>query len=73
MIEPRVDDGCSVRPRPPVLAPNGMVSASHPAIAFAGARILADAGNAVDATLAMAAMRGWCYPVSAASAATRSR
>lgn len=34
------------------------MAASHPAIAFEGARVLADGGNAVDATLAMAAV-GW--------------
>lgn len=32
-----------------------MVSSSHPAASFAGARVLADGGTAVDATLAMAA------------------
>ena len=34
------------------------VAASHPAIAFHGAKVLADGGNAIDATLAMAAV-GW--------------
>jgi gamma-glutamyltranspeptidase/glutathione hydrolase len=36
----------------------GVVSSSHPAISTIGAHVLADGGNAVDATLAMAAM-GW--------------
>jgi gamma-glutamyltranspeptidase/glutathione hydrolase len=34
------------------------VAASHPSIAFEGARVMADGGNAIDATLAMAAV-GW--------------
>lgn len=42
--------------RPPALSGAGMVSSSHPAVSLAGARVLADGGNAVDATLAMASM-----------------
>jgi gamma-glutamyltranspeptidase / glutathione hydrolase len=45
-------------PRPSALSAGGMVSASHPAVSFAGARVLAGGGNAIDATLAMAAI-GW--------------
>ncbi|MGV9800394.1 gamma-glutamyltransferase family protein [Mycobacterium sp. NPDC003449] len=41
--------------RPSALSTGGMVSSSHPAASFAGARVLADGGNAIDATLAMAA------------------
>lgn len=39
-----------------------MVSSSHPAVSFVGARVLADGGNAVDATLAMAAMSWLALP-----------
>jgi gamma-glutamyltranspeptidase / glutathione hydrolase len=39
-----------------------MVAASHPAVSFAGARVLADGGNAIDATLAMAAMSWLALP-----------
>jgi gamma-glutamyltranspeptidase/glutathione hydrolase len=39
-----------------------MVSSSHPAASFAGARVLADGGNAVDATLAMAALTWLTLP-----------
>lgn len=48
--------------RHPVLAADGMVAASHPAVTLAGARVLADGGNAVDATLAMAAMSWLALP-----------
>jgi gamma-glutamyltranspeptidase/glutathione hydrolase len=41
-----------------VLGSEGVVAASSPAIAFAGLRVLAEGGNAIDATLAMAAV-GW--------------
>jgi gamma-glutamyltranspeptidase/glutathione hydrolase len=44
--------------RQPVLATDGMVSSSHPAISAVGWRVLADGGNAVDAALAMAGV-GW--------------
>ncbi len=40
------------------LGTRAAASASHPAITMEGARVLADGGNAVDATLAMAAV-GW--------------
>jgi gamma-glutamyltranspeptidase/glutathione hydrolase len=39
-----------------------MVSSSHPAASLAGARVLADGGNAIDATLAMAAMTWLVLP-----------
>jgi gamma-glutamyltranspeptidase / glutathione hydrolase len=39
-----------------------MVSSSHPAASFAGARVLADGGNAIDATLAMAAITWLTLP-----------
>jgi gamma-glutamyltranspeptidase/glutathione hydrolase len=45
-----------------VLAGAGMVAASHPSISLAGARLLADGGNAIDATLAMAAMSWLALP-----------
>lgn len=48
--------------RPPTLSAAGMVSSSHPAASLAGARVLADGGNAVDATLAMAAMTWLTLP-----------
>lgn len=40
------------------LGTGGVVTSSHPAISATGARVLAEGGNAVDATLAMAAT-GW--------------
>jgi gamma-glutamyltranspeptidase/glutathione hydrolase len=40
----------------------GVVTSSHPAISAAGARVLADGGNAVDATLAMAAVAWLVLP-----------
>lgn len=43
------------RVRPATLSTGGMVSSSHPLAGQAGARVLADGGNAVDAALAMAA------------------
>jgi gamma-glutamyltranspeptidase/glutathione hydrolase len=49
-------------PRPPALSAGGMVSSSHPASSFAGARVLADGGNAIDATLAMAAINWLTLP-----------
>jgi gamma-glutamyltranspeptidase/glutathione hydrolase len=49
-------------PRPPALSAGGMVSSSHPAASFAGAQVLADGGNAVDATLAMAAITWLTLP-----------
>ncbi len=39
-----------------------MVTSSHPAASLAGARVLADGGNAIDATLAMAAMTWLTLP-----------
>lgn len=48
--------------RPPTLSGAGMVSSSHPAVSLAGARVLADGGNAVDATLAMASMSWLTLP-----------
>ncbi len=48
--------------RPPTLSTGAMVSSSHPAASFAGARVLADGGNAIDATLAMAAVTWLTLP-----------
>jgi gamma-glutamyltranspeptidase/glutathione hydrolase len=48
--------------RPPALSAGGMVSSSHPAASFEGARVLAAGGNAVDATLAMAAITWLTLP-----------
>ncbi|MEH3132139.1 MAG: gamma-glutamyltransferase [Mycolicibacterium neoaurum] len=48
--------------RPSALSGAGMVSSSHPAVSLAGARVLADGGNAVDATLAMASMSWLTLP-----------
>lgn len=49
-------------PRPSALSAGGMVSSSHPAVSFAGARVLAEGGNAIDATLAMAAIAWLVLP-----------
>ncbi|MEV4127232.1 gamma-glutamyltransferase [Nocardia sp. NPDC049707] len=48
--------------RPSTLSTDGMVSSSHPAASVVGARVLADGGNAIDATLAMAAMTWLTLP-----------
>jgi gamma-glutamyltranspeptidase / glutathione hydrolase len=48
--------------RPSALSIGGMVSSSHPTATFAGARVLADGGNAIDATLAMAAVTWLTLP-----------
>jgi gamma-glutamyltranspeptidase len=48
--------------RPAALAPEAMVSSSHPAISRAGVDVLATGGNAVDAALAMAAMSWLALP-----------
>ncbi|HEY5856914.1 MAG TPA: gamma-glutamyltransferase [Aldersonia sp.] len=48
--------------RPSALSAGGMVSSSHPAASFAGARVLAEGGNAIDATLAMAAITWLTLP-----------
>lgn len=42
--------------RKPAMSGDGMVASSHLSISLAGARVLRDGGNAVDAALAMAAM-----------------
>src|SRR5689334_9710552 len=52
----------SAAQRPSALSLGGMVSSSHPAASVAGARVLAEGGNAVDATLAMAAMTWLTLP-----------
>jgi gamma-glutamyltranspeptidase / glutathione hydrolase len=44
------------------LSGGGMVSSSHPSASFAGARVLADGGNALDATIAMAAITWLTLP-----------
>ncbi|WP_205627401.1 gamma-glutamyltransferase, partial [Rhodococcus opacus] len=51
-----------MNPRPSTLSADGMVSSSHPAASTVGARVLADGGNAIDATLAMAAMTWLTLP-----------
>lgn len=48
--------------RPAALSGGGMVSSSHPSASAAGARVLADGGNALDATLAMAAVTWLTLP-----------
>lgn len=48
--------------RPPALSVGAMVSSSHPSASLAGARVLADGGNAIDATLAMAAVTWLTLP-----------
>lgn len=48
--------------RPSALSVGGMVSSSHPAASFAGARVLSAGGNAIDATLAMAAITWLTLP-----------
>ncbi|WP_029106882.1 gamma-glutamyltransferase [Mycobacterium sp. URHD0025] len=48
--------------RPPALSLGGMVSSSHPAASAVGARVLAAGGNAIDATLAMAALTWLVLP-----------
>lgn len=48
--------------RPPTMSADGMVSSSHPAVSSAGLQVLVDGGNALDATLAMAAMTWMTLP-----------
>lgn len=48
--------------RPAALAGTAMVSSSHPRISSTGLQVLQDGGNAVDATLAMAAMSWLALP-----------
>lgn len=60
----------------PALGTTGAVSSSHPAVSRVGAEVLADGGNAYDATLAMAAMAwvvlpGQCGPGGDAFAVAR--
>lgn len=52
----------STTQRLPALSANSMVSSSHPAASLAGARVLAGGGNAIDATLAMAALTWLALP-----------
>ena len=47
-----------------VFAKNGMVATSHPIAARAGASILEDGGNAMDAAIATAVLLGLCEPAS---------
>lgn len=49
-------------PRTAVLGTDGVVTSSSPLISAAGLRVLADGGNAVDATLAMAAVAWMVLP-----------
>ncbi|MEV0947405.1 gamma-glutamyltransferase [Rhodococcus sp. NPDC049939] len=51
-----------MNPRPATLSTGGMVSSSHPAASTVGVRVLMDGGNAIDATLAMAAMTWLTLP-----------
>jgi gamma-glutamyltranspeptidase/glutathione hydrolase len=46
----------------PALGTSGAVTSSHPAVSAVGARVLADGGNAFDATLAMAALSWLVLP-----------
>ena len=55
-----MDDGAP--PRPPALSPEAMVAANHPAVTFAGLVVLRSGGNAIDATLAMAAVSWLVLP-----------
>lgn len=55
-------DGDVPPPRTSVHSAEGMVASSHPAVSLVGARTLADGGNAVDATLAMAALSWLTLP-----------
>lgn len=48
--------------RAPVLSAGGMAASAHPSVTFAGAAVLADGGNAVDAALAMAAQSWLALP-----------
>ncbi|MEM7525837.1 MAG: gamma-glutamyltransferase, partial [Pseudomonadota bacterium] len=47
-----------------VFARNGMVATSHPIAARAGAAVLEDGGNAMDAAIATAVLLGLCEPAS---------
>jgi gamma-glutamyltranspeptidase/glutathione hydrolase len=66
MFESRTDAATNHRdsapPRTPALSAGGMAVSAHPAVTFAGAAVLADGGNAVDAALAMAALSWIALP-----------
>lgn len=49
-------------PRAPVLSPEAMVAANHTAVSSAGSAVLRTGGNAIDATLAMAAISWLVLP-----------
>ena len=49
-------------PRPPALSPEAMVAANHPVVSAAGLAVLHAGGNAIDATLAMAAVSWLVLP-----------
>lgn len=49
-------------PRPPALSPEAMVVANHPAVSASGLATLRAGGNAIDATLAMAAVSWLVLP-----------
>jgi gamma-glutamyltranspeptidase/glutathione hydrolase len=59
----QINPGGRTQHRGVILAPNGMVATGHPLASAAGARVLGDGGNAIDAAFTAAAVLGVVQPM----------